>query len=98
MIFQPKHLNIIFMSSTRRHFVQQAIAGLGLLSLPEILAAKRNQFSPGLKIVCAGAHPDDPESGCGGTLAKLAALGHEAVIIYLTTSEAGSRGVRHHEA
>lgn len=25
-----------------------------------------------LNIVCVGAHPDDPETGCGGTLARLA--------------------------
>ena len=24
-----------------------------------------------LKIVCVGGHPDDPESGCAGTLARL---------------------------
>lgn len=37
-----------------------------------------------LKIVATGAHPDDPESGCGGTLAKFAEAGHEIVILYLT--------------
>jgi LmbE family N-acetylglucosaminyl deacetylase len=45
-----------------------------------------------LKIVCVGGHPDDPESGCGGTLAKLAASGHEVTIIYLTRGEAGIPG------
>jgi LmbE family N-acetylglucosaminyl deacetylase len=42
-----------------------------------------------LNIVCVGAHPDDPESGCGGTLAKLAADGHRVSIVYLTRGEAG---------
>jgi LmbE family N-acetylglucosaminyl deacetylase len=42
-----------------------------------------------LKIVCVGAHPDDPETGCGGTLAKFAAKGHDVRIIYLTRGEAG---------
>jgi LmbE family N-acetylglucosaminyl deacetylase len=42
-----------------------------------------------LNIVCVGAHPDDPETGCGGTLAKLAAEGHRVSIIYLTRGEAG---------
>ena len=50
------------------------------------------------KIVCVGGHPDDPESGCGGTLAKLAALGHAVTIIYLTTGEAGIDGTGHEEA
>jgi LmbE family N-acetylglucosaminyl deacetylase len=26
-----------------------------------------------------GGHPDDPESGCGGTVAKLTKLGHEVM-------------------
>jgi LmbE family N-acetylglucosaminyl deacetylase len=44
-----------------------------------------------LNIVAVGAHPDDPETGCGGTLAKLAAEGHRVSIIYLTRGEAGIR-------
>lgn len=42
-----------------------------------------------LRIVCVGAHPDDPETGCGGTLAKLASKGHEVRVLYLTRGEAG---------
>lgn len=42
-----------------------------------------------LRIVCVGAHPDDPETGCGGTLLKLAAEGHEVTVVYLTRGEAG---------
>jgi LmbE family N-acetylglucosaminyl deacetylase len=42
-----------------------------------------------LSIVCVGAHPDDPETGCGGTLAKLAAQGHRVTVLYLTRGEAG---------
>ncbi|HLX60429.1 MAG TPA: PIG-L deacetylase family protein [Planctomycetota bacterium] len=42
-----------------------------------------------LKIVCVGAHPDDPESGCGGTLARYAALGHSVTVIYFTRGERG---------
>lgn len=45
-----------------------------------------------LNIVCVGAHPDDPESGCGGTLAKFAADAHKIQIVYLTRGEAGIRG------
>ncbi len=44
-----------------------------------------------LNIVCVGAHPDDPETGCGGTLAKLVAEGHHVSIVYLTRGEAGLR-------
>ncbi len=45
-----------------------------------------------LNVVCIGAHPDDPETGCGGTLAKLAADGHHVSILYLTRGEAGLKG------
>jgi LmbE family N-acetylglucosaminyl deacetylase len=51
-----------------------------------------------LKIVCVGGHPDDPESGCGGTLARFAADGHAVTIIYLTRGEAGIPGKSHPEA
>ncbi len=44
-----------------------------------------------LNVVCIGAHPDDPETGCGGTLAKLVADGHRVTIVYLTRGEAGLR-------
>lgn len=40
-------------------------------------------------VVVVGAHPDDPETGCGGTIAKLTADGHRVTIIYLTRGEAG---------
>jgi len=42
-----------------------------------------------LRIVVVGAHPDDPESGCGGTIALYTSLGHEVTILYLTRGEAG---------
>ena len=35
------------------------------------------------KIIVAGGHPGDPEYGCGGTVARLSALGHEVVLLYL---------------
>jgi LmbE family N-acetylglucosaminyl deacetylase len=36
-----------------------------------------------LKVVVAGGHPGDPEYGCGGTVARYTALGHEVVLLYL---------------
>lgn len=50
------------------------------------------------KIIVAGAHPDDPETGCGGTIARYTALGHEVVVLYLTRGEAGIAGKSHAEA
>jgi LmbE family N-acetylglucosaminyl deacetylase len=40
-----------------------------------------------LKIVVAGGHPGDPECGCGGTMARYAALGHDVVLLYLNRGE-----------
>ena len=50
------------------------------------------------KVVVVGGHPDDPESGCGGTMARLADSGHEVVALYLTRGEAGIAGKSHQEA
>lgn len=41
------------------------------------------QSSGKLKIVITGGHPGDPEYGCGGTVARLTAAGHEVVLLYL---------------
>jgi LmbE family N-acetylglucosaminyl deacetylase len=84
--------------NTRRQFIKNTTAGIGLLTLPALLSAKANTPEKKKKIVCVGGHPDDPESGCGGTLAKLVNMGHEVTIIYLTTGEAGITGVGHDEA
>lgn len=50
------------------------------------------------KIMFVGGHPDDPESGCGGTIARYSDLGHEVVILYLTRGEAGISGKAAHDA
>lgn len=84
--------------NSRRQFVKDTAAGLGLLSLPSLLLARPGENDAKKNIVCVGGHPDDPESGCGGTLAKLAAAGHKVTIIYLTTGEAGIEGKSHDEA
>src|SRR5439155_8092474 len=51
-----------------------------------------------LSVVCVGAHPDDPESGCGGTLARYARGGHRVTVIYLTRGERGIQGKSLEEA
>ena len=51
-----------------------------------------------LNVVCVGAHPDDPETGCGATLARYSARGHSVTIVYLTRGEAGIQGKTHEEA
>src|SRR6185312_6767305 len=84
--------------NTRRDFIKNSTLSLGLISLPSLLSAERKVGDKAKKIVCIGGHPDDPESGCGGTLAKLRNAGHDVTIIYLTTGEAGIPGKSHDEA
>lgn len=45
-----------------------------------------------LDVLAVGAHPDDVELGCGGTLALLAGAGRRVGIVHLTRGEAGTRG------
>ena len=45
-----------------------------------------------LTVLAFGAHPDDTELGCSGTLAALTSQGYEAGVIDLTRGEMGSRG------
>ncbi len=43
-----------------------------------------------MKILAIGAHPDDIEFQCAGTLAKYKALGHDVAIAIATNGEVGS--------
>jgi bacillithiol biosynthesis deacetylase BshB1 len=45
-----------------------------------------------LDVLAIGAHPDDVELGCGGTLALLAQQGRRVGIVHLTRGERGTRG------
>jgi bacillithiol biosynthesis deacetylase BshB1 len=45
-----------------------------------------------LDALAIGAHPDDVELGCGGTLALLARAGRRIGIVHLTRGERGTRG------
>ncbi|WP_026977492.1 bacillithiol biosynthesis deacetylase BshB1 [Flavobacterium tegetincola] len=45
-----------------------------------------------LDILAFGAHPDDVELGCGGTIAKEIQLGKKVGIVDLTRGELGTRG------
>jgi LmbE family N-acetylglucosaminyl deacetylase len=77
------------MMMSRRRFLSHTIPAL---------AVSQTLQNRGLRVVCVGGHPDDPESGCGGTLARYAALGHAVTVIYLTRGEAGIPGKSHEEA
>jgi bacillithiol biosynthesis deacetylase BshB1 len=45
-----------------------------------------------VEVLAFGAHPDDVELGCAGTLALLAERGRRFGIVHLTGGEAGTRG------
>lgn len=45
-----------------------------------------------LDVLAFGAHPDDVEIQCGGTLLKLVALGYSTGIVDLSRGEMGTRG------
>jgi LmbE family N-acetylglucosaminyl deacetylase len=47
---------------------------------------------PSLDILAIAAHRDDVEQTCGGTLLKMAGLGHRTGILDLTRGEMGTRG------
>lgn len=84
---------------TRRQMLMTSggILGLSLKGAPILSHAEGVNQSP-LKIMVTGAHPDDPESGCGGTIRRAVELGHDVAVLYLTRGEAGINGVPHDEA
>lgn len=44
-----------------------------------------------MNILAVGAHPDDIEFGCGGTLIKYSQKGHNIYLLVLTKGEVGAR-------
>jgi LmbE family N-acetylglucosaminyl deacetylase len=79
---------------TRRNFLKET----GILAAPLLaalnappLASAAAQAGRQLKVLCIGGHPDDPESGCAGTLSRYIELGHTVLVLYLTRGERGIR-------
>jgi LmbE family N-acetylglucosaminyl deacetylase len=63
---------------------RELITGAGVLASAAALAGTQStQGSAKTKIIFTGGHPGDPEYGCGGTIARLAALGHDVSLLYL---------------
>ena len=50
------------------------------------------------KCMIIGAHPDDPESCCGGTMLVMKNAGYEVISLYMTRGEAGIPGKSHSES
>jgi LmbE family N-acetylglucosaminyl deacetylase len=92
---------------SRRTLLAGGTLAAGSLALSTAFAAGQspndsNKKRP-LKIVVTGGHPGDPEYGCGGTIARYAAAGHDVVLIYLNQGEpigtpAAKKGLRVAEA
>jgi LmbE family N-acetylglucosaminyl deacetylase len=83
--------------SNRRNFIKFSTLALGGLSIaPAIASANESYGLPPvsaqeekkLHILCIGAHPGDPEFGCGGTMARYSDAGHSVTFLYLTRGEA----------
>jgi LmbE family N-acetylglucosaminyl deacetylase len=74
---------------SRREFLRNT-ALVSAAALP-LGAAETNSPEKKIKVVCVGGHPDDPESGAAGTLARYSAAGHAVTVIYLTRGERGIR-------
>ena len=69
-----------------------------LLLLPVSMQAGEKWLQGYKKVLVIGAHPDDPESMCAGTMLKLQAMGAEVVAVYLTSGEAVIVGKTHEQA
>jgi len=84
---------------TRRQMLATSggLLGASLTGAPAFSRARKRDDPP-LKVLVTGAHPDDPESGCGGTITRLVNEGHHVSVLYLTRGEAGIPGVSHEEA
>lgn len=55
-------------------------------------------MTPALDVLAIAAHRDDIEQTCGGTLLKMAQLGHRTGILDLTQGEMGTRGTAEERA
>ena len=76
--------------SGRRTFIKHAAAGVGGFALTplDVPHSHPTGQQKKLTVVCVGAHPGDPEFGCGGTMARYSDAGHNVIFMYLTRGEA----------
>ena len=84
--------------NSRRGFVKNTLGTIGLITLPSLLHAEVRNAAGKKKIVVVGGHPDDPESGCGGTVLLFVKAGHDVTFMYFTNGDAGIEGKSHEEA
>ncbi|HLY70017.1 MAG TPA: PIG-L family deacetylase, partial [Puia sp.] len=87
--------------SARREFIKLASLGLGGFPAINKISAFKIGGEPvrgKLTIICVGAHPGDPEFGCGGTMNKCAKTGHDVTFLYLTRGEAYDSSISYSRA
>src|SRR5215831_16235849 len=81
-------------ATTRRAWLEQSssFASAVTTGLP-LMRSAAGPTSVGrdrkLKLVVVGGHVDDPQSGCGGTMALYANMRHEVVALSLTHGDSG---------
>jgi LmbE family N-acetylglucosaminyl deacetylase len=78
------------MDITRRRMIGSVAAAAALAAPVGALGADAPVKR--LRIIVAGAHPGDPEAGCGGLIARYTQAGHDVTALYLTRGEAGVAG------
>lgn len=89
---------------SRRKMLKMAgatVAGASLMGVDALAAVengKKEKSSGKKKVLVIGAHPDDPESCCGGTICKMKAAGFDVVVVYFTRGERGIEGTGLQEA
>jgi len=66
----------------------------GANAVDRIVDAVSEELFPIHRAMSVGAHPDDAEFGCAGTLAKLAADGVEVTVVVCTAGNRGGEGDR----
>lgn len=74
---------------SRRELLSAAVIGASsatVLAAEKAMPAKGNAVAK-RKIIFSGGHPGDPEYGCGGTIARLADLGDDVVLLYLNRGD-----------
>ena len=75
-----------------------ALVGSSILGMPAWGQGTDEEPGRVRKALVIGAHPDDPETGCGGTMILLKQAGYEVVSVYMTKGEAGIAGKSHEES
>lgn len=71
------------------HISRRQLALGSLFVLEPALRVRAEQPQQRLSIVVAGAHPGDPEYGCGGTILRYTQAGHRVTILYLNRGDKG---------